>query len=156
MKTRESRVEDAVRMFESGYNCCQAVLATYSRLYGLEKDDALRLASPMGGGIGRMREVCGPVTAMALLYGVIDGNIDPEDEEKKKEVYERVREMSDEFARRNGSIICRELLGIEGREESAAPSPRTKEFYATRPCSRLVRCAAEIIEDKLGEELDFK
>lgn len=110
------------------------------------------MTSPMGGGIGRMREVCGPVSAMALLYGVIDGNVDPEDEEKKKEVYQRVRDMSDEFARRNGSIICRELLGIPGREESAAPTPRTKEFYAARPCSKLVRSAAEIIEEYLGEE----
>lgn len=149
---KKSRVEDAVRLFESGYNCCQSVFAAYAGLYGMDKDEALMLSSTLGAGVGRMREVCGTVLAMALLYGLIDGNADPEDQAKKEAVYQRVRDMSDEFARRNGSIICKELLGIPGREESAAPSIRTKEFYEKRPCAGFIRCAAEIIESNLGEE----
>lgn len=149
MQNEGSRVEEAVRMFSSGYNCCQSVFAAYADLFGMDREEALRLASPMGAGIGRMREVCGTVSAMALLSGLADGNSDPEDEEKKTAVYQRVRDMSDEFVKKNGSIICRELLGILGREESAAPSARTEEYYAVRPCVKFVRCAAEIVEKTL-------
>lgn len=150
-QNEESRVEEAVRLFSSGYNCCQSVFAAYADLFGMDREGALKLASPMGAGIGRMREVCGTVSAMALLSGLADGNSDPEDEEKKTAVYQRVRDMSDEFADKNGSIICRELLGILGREKSAAPSARTEEYYAVRPCVKFVRCAAEIVEKTLLE-----
>lgn len=149
---KKSRVEEAVSLFESGYNCCQSVFTAYAGLYGMDKGEGLMMTSTMGGGVGRMREVCGAVSAMALLYGLIDGNEDPKDQAKKEAVYQRVRDMSDEFARRNGSIICKELLGIAEREESAAPDIRTEEYYAKRPCTQLVRCAAEIIESNLGEE----
>lgn len=146
------RVEEAVKLFASGYNCCQAVFAAYADLYGMDKETALKLASPMGAGMGRMREVCGTVSAMAMLSGLADGNTDATDEAKKTEVYQRVRDMSDEFAAQNGSIICRELLGILGREKSAAPSARTEEYYAVRPCVKFVRCAAEIVEKTLVEK----
>lgn len=148
-KTENSRVEEAVRLFESGFNCCQSVFAAYGDLFGMDREEALKLASPMGAGIGRMREVCGTVSAMALLSGLADGNSDPGDEAKKTLVYQRVRDMSDEFAAANGSIICRELLGILGREKSASPNPRTEEYYAVRPCVKFVRCAAEIVEKTL-------
>lgn len=144
-----ARVEEAVGLFTSGFNCCQSVFAAYADLFGMERKEALKLSSPMGAGIGRMREVCGTVSAMALLSGLADGNADSEDEAKKAAVYERVREMSDEFAEANGSIICRELLGILGREKSAAPSERTEEYYKVRPCVKFVRCAAEIVEKTL-------
>lgn len=151
-KTKDSRVEEAVRLFESGFNCCQSVFAAYADLFGMEKEEALKLASPMGAGMGRMREVCGTVSAMALLSGLADGNSDPGDEAKKTLVYQRVRDMSDEFAAANGSIICRELLGILGREKSASPSLRTQEYYAVRPCVKFVRCAAEIVEKTLLDD----
>lgn len=149
---KSDRVEKAVELFASGYNCCQAVFAAYADLYGMDKETALKLASPMGAGMGRMREVCGTVSAMAMLSGLADGNADAADEAKKTEVYQRVRDMSDEFAAQNGSIICRELLGILGREKSAAPSARTEEYYAVRPCVKFVRHAAEIVEKTLVEK----
>ena len=151
-ETKSDRVEKAVELFASGYNCCQAVFAAYADLYGMDKETALKLASPMGAGMGRMREVCGTVSAMAMLSGLADGNSDAADEAKKTEVYQRVRDMSDEFAAQNGSIICRELLGILGREKSAAPSARTEEYYAVRPCVKFVRHAAEIVEKTLVEK----
>lgn len=150
--TQGSRVEEAVQLFMSGFNCCQSVFGAYADLFGMEREEALRLASPMGAGIGRMREVCGTVSAMAMLSGLADGNSDPQDETKKAAVYQRVRDMSDAFAKENGSIICRELLGILGREKSAAPSLRTEEYYAVRPCVKFVRCAAEIVEKSLLPE----
>lgn len=142
-------MEEAVRLFESGFNCAQSVFGAYADLFGMDREEALKLASPMGAGIGRMREVCGTVLAMALLSGLADGNSDPGDTVKKTEVYQRVRDMSDEFAAANGSIICRELLGILGREKSAKPSERTEDYYAKRPCVKFVRCAAEIVEKTL-------
>ena len=148
----ESRVSQAVETFESGYTCAQAVFVTYAGLFGMDRETALKLASPMGGGVGRMREICGVVSAMALLAGLKEGNTDPENEEGKERIYLLVREMADQFKEKNGSIICRELLGITQREESAKPAPRTKEYYASRPCSALVASAAEIIEEMLLED----
>lgn len=145
----KSRVKQAVATFESGFNCAQSVFSTYAEVFGIERETALRMAGAMGAGIGRMREVCGPVSAMALLAGLKEGNADPEDEEAKAHIYALVRKIADRFRQEKGSIICRELLGIEGAEESAAPSLRTPEYYASRPCSGLVECAARILEDVL-------
>lgn len=145
----KSRVKDAVAMFESGYNCAQSVFVTYAGLFGMDRETALRISCPMGGGVGRMREICGTVSSMAMLGGLKAGNTDPDNQEAKTHSYELTRRMADRFKEENGSMICRELLGIEEREESAAPSERTREYYAGRPCSRLVACAAAIIEDTL-------
>lgn len=145
----ESRVQDAVRRFEEGYNCAQAVFATYADLFGMTEADALKLASPMGGGIGRMREVCGTISAMALLEGLKEGNTDPLDKKAQGQTYETVRILSDCFKEENGSIICRELLGLAAKEKSAVPAERTAEYYQSRPCTRLVESAARIVEEKL-------
>ena len=145
----ESRVEYALSLFKSGYNCAQSVFAAYADLLGMDTETALKMSSAMGGGIGRMREVCGTVSAMAMLAGLKEGNADPENEEAKEHIYALVRHMSALFKEQQGTIICRELLGIEGMEESAKPSVRTPEFYASRPCGRIIACAAEIIEDVL-------
>lgn len=145
----QSRVEEAVKTFESGYGCAQSVFVTYADLFGIDRETALKLSSPMGGGIGRMREVCGTVSSMALLAGLKEGNIDPSDEEGRERIYLLVRKMSDLFREENGTIICRELLGLEEMEQSAKPGKRTKEYYESRPCSRLVACAAKIVEDML-------
>lgn len=145
----ESRVESAVQRFETGYNCAQAVFATYADLFGMSEEDALKLASPMGAGVGRMREMCGAVSAMALLEGLKEGNTDPADKQAQGRTYETVRTMCDSFAEINGSMICRELLGISAREKSAVPSERTKQYYGSRPCAKYVRCAAQLVEKHL-------
>ncbi len=148
----ESRVKEAVAMFESGYNCAQSVFVTYADLLGMDRNTALKLAYPMGGGMGRMREVCGAVSAMSMLSGLKMGCTDPADEAGKKAGYEKVRQMADSFREETGSILCRELLGLLAREESAAPSKRTEAYYSTRPCSRAVAAAARIVEGQLLPE----
>ncbi len=148
-----SRVEEAVKTFESGYTCAQAVFATYADLFGLDTETALKLSSPMGGGIGRMREVCGAVSAMALLAGLKEGNTDPAKEEGKEAIYLLTRQMAEKFKEKHGTIICRELLQIDGMEESAAPSERTAEYYRERPCSKAVATAAGIVEEMLLEDM---
>ena len=152
-KLETSRVQDAVGLFESGYNCAQSVFAAYADLFGMDRQTALRMSSAMGGGIGRMREVCGTVSAMALLAGLKEGNDDPENEEAKERIYALVRKMSDRFKKEQNTIICRELLGIQQMEQSAKPSERTAHYYASRPCSGLVACAAAIIEAELFREM---
>ncbi len=151
----QSRVDKAVETFESGFGCAQSVFSTYADLFGMDRETALKLASPMGGGIGRMREVCGAVSAMALLAGLKDGNTNPEDEEGRERIYLLVREMSDRFRKENGTIICREVLGILDREQSARPDKRTEEYYASRPCSRLVASAARIVEEILLKNMEY-
>lgn len=149
----KSRVEEAVKTFESGYTCAQSVFVTYADLFGLDRETALKLTSPMGGGIGRMREVCGAVSSMALLAGLKEGNTDPDNEQGKERIYLLTRQLADKFKDRHETIICRELLRMEGMEESAKPSERTEEYYRTRPCSRLVATAAKIIEEILLEDI---
>lgn len=149
----KSRIAQAVSTFESGFNCCQSVFVTYADLFGMDRETALKLSCSMGGGIGRMREVCGTVSAMALLTGLKCGNTDPENEAAKTANYEMVRKLADAFQEKQNTIICRELIGIKEREESAAPSERTAQYYAKRPCSNLVACAAGIVEEMLLPEL---
>lgn len=148
----ESRVEKAAELFESGFNCAQSVFAAYADLFGMDRETALKLSCPMGGGMGRMREVCGTVSAMSMLSGLKSGNTDPQNEAAKKEAYELVRRMAEAFKAENGTIICRELLGLDGMETSAAPTVRTPQYYASRPCTGFVRSAARIVEEYLARE----
>lgn len=145
----ESRTERAVETFKEGYNCAQAVFATYADCFGMDRKAALEMSSAMGAGIGRMREVCGAVSSMAMLAGLKEGNDDPKDEAAKEHIYSLVRTMSDRFKEEYGTIICKELLGLDSVEESAKPSIRTPEFYETRPCAKIIACAAKIIEEEL-------
>lgn len=145
----ESRVTRAVKTFEEGYNCAQSVFSTYADCFGMDRETALRMSSAMGAGVGRMREVCGAVSSMAMLAGLKEGNSDPQNEEAKEHIYALVRQMSAKFREEYDSILCRELLGLDGVEESAKPSIRTPEYYASRPCSGIIACASKIIEEML-------
>lgn len=149
----ESRVDRAVKTFEEGFNCAQSVFSTYADCFGMERETALRMSSAMGAGVGRMREVCGAVSSMAMLAGLKEGNDDPQNEEAKEHIYALVRQMSARFREEYGSILCRELLGLEeGAEESAKPSVRTPEYYASRPCPGIIACASHIIEEILLDD----
>lgn len=146
----ESRVDRAVQTFEEGYNCAQSVFSTYADCFGMDRETALRMSSAMGAGVGRMREICGAVSSMAMLAGLKEGNDDPHNEEAKEHIYALVRQMSARFREEYDSILCRELLGLEeGMEESAKPSVRTPEYYASRPCPGIIACASRIIEEML-------
>lgn len=144
------RQEKAVELFKSGYNCCQSVFAAFADKYGIDENTALKLSSSFGAGMGRMREVCGTVSGMMLVAGMETGTVDNNDREGKAKNYETVRRLADMFKEQNGSIICRELLGLDkDTQEDAVPSERTKEYYAKRPCVELVRMAAKILEKEL-------
>lgn len=145
---REARIAQTEELFRQGYVCAQAILGTYASCFQLDQALALRIAGPLGGGIGRLREVCGAVNAMAILTGLKEEPINPADLKSKARVYEAVREMTEAFREKHGSIVCRELLGAFG-QETAMPQERTEAYYRTRPCLRLIRTVAELIETQL-------
>ena len=149
-----TRKELAMSYFEEGYNCSQSVLLAFQNCTDIDAEYLAKIASSFGGGIGRMREVCGAVSGMCMACGLISGYSDPKAQAGKSEHYARIRALADEFKARNGSIICRELLGLEKKEESSEPMPRTPEFYHKRPCKELVGMAAEILESSLKEKAE--
>lgn len=145
----ETRKQKAVRLFKEGYNCSQSVFAAYSDLYGIDINTALKLSSSFGGGMGRMREVCGTVSGMFLVAGLETGATEGKDIEGKKYNYDIVQRMATEFKKKNGTIICKELLNLDSVEHETTPEKRTKEYYKKRPCIKLVEDAADIIENVL-------
>ena len=149
------RVERACGYFKEGYNCAQAVVMAYNDVMGMTIEEIARLTAPFGGGMGRMREVCGTVCGMTMLAGAIQPSSDPKKLEERKDNYALVQHFAEQFRRENGDIVCRRLLGLEPaveRNETAMPSERTPEYYKKRPCSEYVGCAARIV----GEYLTLK
>ena len=150
--TVQEREQKAGELFKAGYNCCQAVAMTFADVLGLSEDEVARLASGFGGGMGRMREVCGTVSAMTMVAGAMIPATDANDKEAKTANYALVQEMADEFKKLNGSIICRELLGLSKPEGTPVPSDRTPEYYKKRPCGELCSIAAGIVALKLEKQ----
>lgn len=146
------RQDKAVELFKSGYNCSQSVLGAFADLYGLDMEQALRLSCSFGAGIGRMREVCGAASGMFMVAGLASGTTEGSDAKGKKDNYDFVQKLAEEFKNRSGgSIICRELLGLDQQNEfkETTPEKRTGEYYKKRPCVELVREAAAILEECL-------
>ncbi|MBR5528605.1 MAG: C_GCAxxG_C_C family protein [Clostridia bacterium] len=143
-----SHAQRAVELFEKGYNCAQAVFTAFCDVMGLEEEAALRLSSSFGGGMGRMREVCGAVSGAFMVLGMLYGYSDL-DPESKKAHYALIRGAAEKFKEQNGSIICRELLSGAGVDSSAGgePEKRTEAYYKKRPCRELVEIAAQIVDD---------
>jgi C_GCAxxG_C_C family probable redox protein len=143
-------VEVAEKLFQEGYNCSQSVFAAFGDLYGMDQEQALKLSAGFGGGVGRLREVCGAVSGMTMIAGLETGTAKKMDDEGKKYNYEVVQKLAEEFKNLSGSIICRELLNLDADAPTEpVPQKRTKEYYNTRPCRQLVQDAAEIIEKVL-------
>ncbi len=151
-ETGASRADKAEELFRRGYNCSQSVFAAFADVAGMTEEQAAGLASPFGAGFGKMREVCGAVSGMTLLAGVLKGYSDPEDYEAKKALYALIQKMCHEFEEKEGTLICRELLGLEKGEDAPEPSIRTEEYYQSRPCIGACRVAAEIATKYLLEE----
>ncbi len=137
--------------FLKGYNCAQAVLCAFEDLTGLDTDTAARIACSFGGGMGRLREVCGTVSGALLALGILRGYADPKDPEAKKLHYHRVQEFARRFRERSGSILCRDLLKGVPVTPGNDPEERTEEYYARRPCPFLAAQAAAILDEMLKE-----
>ena len=164
----EGRIQRAVELFMQGYGCCQSVLCAFSDLYGLDEEMALRIAAGFGGGVGRMRMMCGTCSALVILAGLERGQTRGEDREGKAACYQLVRQLLETFRQRNGSIICAELLQrktpqpplggepkLDGGSqlntlEPCMPDERNAEYYRVRPCARKVESAARVFAEYLA------
>ncbi|MGN0531380.1 MAG: C-GCAxxG-C-C family protein [Eubacterium sp.] len=145
--------EIAKAKFEEGYNCAQAVAMAYAREMNMDPLTVAGLVSGFGGGMGRMREVCGAVSGMTFVVSALYGYQNPRDNEKKAQLYSEVQQVANEFRNINGSIVCRELLGLaEKGAQPPTPEARTTEYYQKRPCSQLVEIAADILEKFISEK----
>ena len=139
----------AADLFLEGYNCAQAVAVAFCDLTGMDKKEAAKLAAPFGGGMGRMREVCGAVSGMFMVLGQLYGYDNSDDDAHKKELYKQVQQLAEKFREENGSIICREIL--KNPPSDPNPSPRTAEYYAKRPCAKMVMTAARLMDEFIAE-----
>ncbi len=138
--------QKAKELFENGYNCAQSILAAFSDETGLGFEESLRLASSFGGGMGRLREVCGAVSGMFMVVGAMYGYSDPRDKMAKDEHYRLVQELAKQFEMAEGTILCRELLGLPYRRDNPETDPRSLQYYHTRPCNAYVEQAAIILD----------
>ena len=148
----DERVQRAVDNFMAGYGCCRSVVAAFSDLYGLDETLAKKVGAGFGGGVGRMRMMCGAVSGIVMLAGLDCLQTEGSDREGKSACYKVVQELLEQSKQENGSIICAEILGIQGHEKAHSnyvASPRTAEYYKSRPCAAKVESAARIFANYL-------
>lgn len=153
MMNKEERIQKAVALFKEGYNCSQSVVAAYADIYGFSTEQAFRMAASFGGGIGRMRETCGAACGMFLLAGLERSAVEGNDREGKAANYALVQELAQHFKQECGALRCADLLGLAKTEPIVStPEVRTSQYYAKRPCAKMVETAARIFGDFLEKE----
>ncbi len=142
----------AKELFLKGYNCSQSVFLAFADKYNMDEKTAMRVSSSFGGGMGRLREVCGAASGMFMVAGMLYGYDEPMNYQDKKSHYERIQELAEYYRKANGSdsIVCRNILGLKGKDDPA-PEKRTPEYYKKRPCPDLVAIAAAIMEQYINE-----
>ncbi len=145
------RGKRAKELFYEGYNCSQSVVLAFEDLLPMDHETLAKMSSSFGGGMGRLREVCGGVSGMFIVAGILYGYDGPKDYEGKKKHYERIQYLAHEYEKINGSIVCRDLLGLPNGKDIAAPEKRSREYYEKRPCPNLVAVAAAILEKYIEE-----
>lgn len=147
-----SKREKAMALFQEGYNCAQSVFAAYAEDYGIPTQQALRLASSFGGGIGRMRDTCGAFSGAIMVIGLETGAIDGADTAGKQQNYKAVQQLAKRFRAQNGSLLCRDLLGLSADGDYSDPKPerRTADYYANRPCLELVGNTCDLLDSFLN------
>lgn len=139
----------AAELFLGGYNCAQSVVVAFCDVTGLEENRAARMVSAFGGGMGRLREVCGAVSGMFFVLGLLYGYDTPGDDVSKKQLYTEVQALAAKFREICGSIVCREIL--KNPPTDPTPSPRTAEYYKARPCARMVLTAGQLMDEFIAE-----
>ena len=144
------RAKRARELFLQGANCAQAVAGAFADAVGMKEEDLFKLASGFGGGVGRMREVCGAVSGMVIIFNILHGNSDISDKDAKDAHYAKIQNLAKKFEAETGSIICRTLLNLDANAATPPQSEaRTEKYYKQRPCADLVEIAAQILEAEL-------
>ena len=137
--------EKAVELFRQGFNCSQAVLGAFNDILNIDLKTSYKISSSFGGGMGRLREVCGAVSSMFMFAGLKYGYVNPKDKEAKNVHYKLIQSLAADFKDIHSSIICRELLNEKKEDNTFIPESRTEEYYAMRPCEKCVYNAAKIL-----------
>ena len=151
LENSSPKAKKAMELFHEGYNCAQAVLGAFAQDMNMDFQQAMMLSSSFGGGMGRMREVCGAVSAMFMVAGLEKGYSDPKASTEKAGHYDYIQQLAAKFKAENGSIICRDLLGLtQPGPDTPVPEPRTEAYYKKRPCQLLVGQCAAILEQELN------
>ena len=143
--------EKAKNLFKEGYNCAQAVFGAFCEDFGFDFETAMKLSSGFGGGMGRLREVCGAVSGMFMVFDLKYGYTSPKAKEEKMQLYSHIQTLAKEFESNNGSIICRELLNLQEKSSVPTPDDRTNEYYKKRPCAELVEFAADLVDSYMNK-----
>ena len=147
-----TRREAAMANFMKGYNCSQSVVLAFADMIDIDEATLSKLSSSFGGGMGRLREVCGSASGMFMVAGLLYGYDGPETGQLKADHYARIQELARRFEEKHGSIVCRELLGLSVRHDIPVPEARTSEYYKKRPCPEIIGDAAEILEQFINEQ----
>ena len=147
----KERAERAKAFFNDGYNCAQSVAMAYADITSLDEKMVATITASFGGGMGRLREVCGAVSGMTMVAGFLSPCPTADDPAAKKANYALVQHFAEKFRAMNGAIVCRTLLGLDHTKDEPTPSPRTAEYYKKRPCAELVGDAARVIAEYLLE-----
>ena len=148
-----TRREAAMANFMKGYNCSQSIVLAFADLLDIDEKSLLKMSSSFGGGMGRLREVCGSVSGMFMVAGLLYGYDGPETGQVKADHYARIQELAHRFEEQHGSIVCRELLGLNVRHDVPVPEARTAEYYKKRPCPEIIGDAAEILDQFIKENV---
>ncbi len=146
-----TRREMAMANFLKGYNCSQSIVLAFADMLPVDEALLSKLASSFGGGMGRLREVCGSVSGMFMVAGMLYGYDGPETGQVKADHYARIQELARRFEEKHGSIVCREMLGLNVKREAPTPEARTEEYYKKRPCAEIIGDAAEILDQYIKE-----
>lgn len=146
----EERVESARQNFMSGYNCSQSVAMAFTDIFELDAKMIATISASFGGGMGRLREVCGAVSGMSIVAAFLSPAYDPTDRAAKSANYALVQQFAEAFRAENGSIICRELLGLTVQKQEPIPEERTAAYYKKRPCAELVAMSARIVAEYIA------
>lgn len=144
-----ARGDIAKSYFLEGYNCTQAVVLSFSDVINVDRETLMKISCSFGGGMGRLREVCGAVSGMFIVLGLLEGYSGPEKGQVKADHYAKVQKLAKQFEEAMGSIVCREILGLSVKHDDPVPEARTKEYYQKRPCPDIVKLAAEIVENEV-------
>ncbi len=149
---KKDHSQKAAELFCNGCNCSQAVFVAFAEDCGINEKQAMLLSSSFGGGMGRLREVCGAVSGMFMVAGLLRGYTTEDDKSKKDEHYALIQQLAKEFNTVHSTYICRELLGELGKSKSPVSDPRTAEYYKVRPCVKFVLTASEILDKHFFSE----
>lgn len=145
-----TRKDKAIENFVQGYNCSQALVLAFADLLNMDETALLKMTSSLGAGMGKLREVCGAVSGMFIVVGLLYGYDDPKATEQKAQHYAEIQKLAKQFEEQTGSIVCRELLGLNEKRQDPTPEPRTQSYYKKRPCKELVGIAAQILEEYIA------